>query len=210
MAGSSSNAGRVVPRPDFVSPQLAAAMSHPTRVRVMSILTARNASPREMAAEMDEPLNNVTYHVNQLRDLGCIELARTTPVRGGRVVEHFYRPCRRAYFDAGAWDSLTEKERCGVIAAILKMVSQDIATAMAAGTFFENGDAHASRSVMHLDPDGWLEVIELNERTVQGLFEIEERVSERTVDGEGPTINAKLDILQYRMPPRPAERGSAD
>jgi DNA-binding transcriptional ArsR family regulator len=210
VAGSSSNAERVAPRPDFVSPQLAAAMSHPTRVRVMSILTDRIASPRQMAAEMDEPLNNVTYHVNQLRELGCIELARSEPVRGGRVVEHFYRPCRRSYFDAAAWDSLTEKERYGVIAAILKMVSHDIATSMAAGTFFENGDAHASRSVMHLDPDGWQEVLELSERTVQELFEIEERVTERAVDGEGPTINAKLDILQYRMPPRPPERAPAD
>jgi DNA-binding transcriptional ArsR family regulator len=210
VAGSSSSAERVAPRPDFVSPQLAAAMSHPTRVRVMSILTDRIASPRQMAAEMEEPLNNVTYHVNQLRDLGCIELARTEPVRGGRVVEHFYRPCRRSYFNGDAWDSLTEKERYGVIAAILKMVSQDIATAMAAGTFFEEGDAHASRSVMHLDTDGWQEVVALTERTIEGLFEIEERVAERGVDGEGPTINAKLDILQYRMPPRPAERGSAD
>jgi DNA-binding transcriptional ArsR family regulator len=210
VAGSSSNAERVASRPDFVSPQLAAAMSHPTRVRVMSILTDRIASPRQMAAEMDEPLNNVTYHVNQLRDLGCIELARTAPVRGGRVVEHFYRPCRRSYFDAEAWDSLTEKERYGVIAAILKMVSKDIATAMAAGTFFEHGDAHASRSVMHLDTDGWQEVVELTERTIEGLFEIEERVAERGVDGEAPTINAKLDILQYRMPPRPPERGPAD
>lgn len=210
MAGSSSSAERVAPRPDFVSPQLAAAMSHPTRVRVMSILTDRIASPRQMAAEMDEPLNNVTYHVNQLRDLGCIELARTEPVRGGRVVEHFYRPCRRSYFNEDAWDSLTEKERYGVIAAILKMVSQDIATAMAAGTFFEDGDAHASRSVMHLDTDGWQEVVTLTERTIEGLFEIEERVAERGVDGEGPTINAKLDILQYRMPPRPREHGSAD
>jgi DNA-binding transcriptional ArsR family regulator len=210
VAGSSSSAERVAPRPDFVSPQLAAAMSHPTRVRVMSILTDRIASPRQMAAEMDEPLNNVTYHVNQLRDLGCIELARTEPVRGGRVVEHFYRPCRRSYFNEDAWDSLTEKERYGVIAAILKMVSQDIATAMAAGTFFEDGDAHASRSVMHLDTDGWQEVVTLTERTIEGLFEIEERVAERGVDGEGPTINAKLDILQYRMPPRPREHGSAD
>jgi DNA-binding transcriptional ArsR family regulator len=210
VAGRSSNADRVASRPDFVSPQLAAAMSHPTRVRVMSILTDRVASPRQMAAEMDEPLNNVTYHVNQLRELGCIELARTEPVRGGRVVEHFYRPCRRSYFDGAAWDSLTEKERYGVIAAILKMVSRDIATAMAAGTFFENGDAHASRSVMHLDTDGWQEVVALTERTIEELFEIEERVAARGVDGEAPTINAKLDILQYRMPPRPAERGPAD
>ncbi len=210
MAGRSTNADRVASRPDFVSPQLAAAMSHPTRVRVMSILTDRVASPRQMAAEMDEPLNNVTYHVNQLRELDCIELARTEPVRGGRVVEHFYRSCRRSYFDGDAWDALTEKERYGVVAAILKMVSQDIATAMAAGTFFQNGDAHASRSVLHLDADGWQEMIALTERANLEVFAIQERVAARGAEGTPATIDAKLDILQYRMSRRPDERGSAD
>lgn len=210
MEGRSTNVDRVASRPDFVSPQLAAAMSHPTRVRVMSILTGRVASPRQMAAEMDEPLNNVTYHVNQLRGLGCIELVRTEPVRGGRVVEHFYRSCRRSYFDEAAWDALTEKERYGVIAAILKMVSQDIATAMAAGTFFQNGDAHASRSVLHLDADGWQEVIELTERTNREVFAIQDRVARRGAEGQPATIDAKLDILQYRMPRRREERGAAD
>src|SRR5882672_1985500 len=57
---------------DFVSPQLAAALAHPTRVGVMSVLVEGPASPRQLAAAIDEPLNNVTYHVKQLRDLGCI------------------------------------------------------------------------------------------------------------------------------------------
>ena len=198
MAGRSTNTDRAAPRPDFVSPQLAAAMSHPTRVRVMSILTERAASPRQIAAEIDEPLNNVTYHVNQLRDLGCIELVRAEPVRGGRVVEHFYRSCRRAYFDEAAWDTLTEKERYGVIGAILKMISKDIATAMAAGTFFEDGDAHASRSVLHLDDEGWQEVIKVIERATDELFEVEERVAARGAEGE-----ADADPRQARHPPVP-------
>ena len=71
MERRSAKSERVASRPDFVNPRLAAAMSHPTRVRVMSILSERIASPREMAAEMGEPLNNVTYHVNQLRGLVC-------------------------------------------------------------------------------------------------------------------------------------------
>jgi DNA-binding transcriptional ArsR family regulator len=208
--GSSTKTERAPPNPEFVGPQLAAAMSHPTRVQVMSILTDRVASPRQMAAEMDEPLNNVTYHVNQLRELGCIELARTEPVRGGRVVEHFYRPCRRALFDEDAWEVLTEKERYGVNSAILKMISKDLATAVSAGTFFKNGDSHASRSVMHLDDAGWREVVDLTEATIRELFSIEERVTARAAEGTPATINAKLDILQYRMPPRPPERAPAD
>jgi DNA-binding transcriptional ArsR family regulator len=210
VAGRSNKVDRAAPHPDLVSPRLAAAMSHPTRVRVMSVLTERVASPREIATKIGEPLNNVTYHVNQLRDLGCIELVRAEPVRGGRVTEHFYRSCRRAYFDETAWDTLTETERYGVITAILKMISADIATAMTAGTFLQDGDAHASRSVLHLDDEGWGEVIKVIERATNDLFDVEERVATRAAEGKPTPIHAKLDILQYRMPPRPAEREPAD
>ncbi len=82
--------------PEFISPQLAAAMSHPTRVRAMCILYERTASPRQIAAEIDEALNNVTYHVNQLRELGCLELVRTEADRGGRVLERCDRSIQRA------------------------------------------------------------------------------------------------------------------
>lgn len=200
MEGRSVKVDQAAARPDFISPQLAAAMSHPTRVSAISILSERIASPRQIAAEIDEPLNNVTYHVNQLRDLGCIELVRTEPVRGGRVNEHFYRASRRVYFDDDSWAVLSEKERYGVIIAILKMISKDIATAMAAGTFLQNGDAHASRSLMPVDDEGWHEIIKVIERATNELFEVEERVAARGAEGKPATINAKLDILQYRLP----------
>jgi DNA-binding transcriptional ArsR family regulator len=198
--GRTAKAGRAAARPDFVSPQLAAAMSHPTRVSAISILSERIASPREIATEIDEPLNNVTYHVNQLRELGCIELVRTEPVRGGRVTEHFYRASRRLYFDDDAWEVLSEKERNGVILAILKMVSKDIATAMAAGTFLRDGDAHTTRSRMPVDDEGWHEITRVIERATNELFEVEARVASRGAEGKPATINAKIDILQYRLP----------
>jgi DNA-binding transcriptional ArsR family regulator len=210
VGGHSIKVDRAVPRPDFISPQLAAAMSHPTRVSAISILSERIASPREIAAEIDEPLNNVTYHVNQLRELGCIELVRAEPVRGGRVTEHFYRASRRAYFDDDAWEVLDEKERYGVILAIVKMISKDIAVAMAAGTFLKGGGAHASRSSMPVDEEGWGEINKVIERATNELFEVEERVAARGAEGKPATISAKLDILQYRMPRRPDQPDPAD
>jgi DNA-binding transcriptional ArsR family regulator len=183
---------------DFVSPQLAAAMSHPTRVHAMSILGEHPASPRQLAKAMDEPLNNVTYHVNQLRELGCIELDRTERRGGGRVLEHFYRTTRRAYFDEDAWEVLSAKERLGVIGAVLRMISKDIAAAMASGTFYAEDEKHVSRSPIAVDTEGWDEIGELLERTTDELFEIEERVGRRS---EQPSIHAKVEILQFRSPP---------
>jgi DNA-binding transcriptional ArsR family regulator len=189
------------PHVDFVSPQLAAAMSHPTRVHLMSLLGERTASPRQLAAEMEEPLNNVTYHVNQLRDLGCIELVRTERAHGGRVLERFYRTTQRAYFDDDAWEVLSEKERLGVVGAILKMISKDVATAMASGSFYAEDNKHISRSPMEVDRDGWREISELLNRTTKELFDIEERVADRRDGGEPTPIHAKVEILQFRSPP---------
>jgi DNA-binding transcriptional ArsR family regulator len=186
---------------DFVSPQLAAAMSHPTRVHAMSILLERTASPRQVADTIEEPLNNVTYHLNQLRELGCIELVRTERVHGGRVLERFYRATRRVYFDEDAWEVLDEKARLDLVSVALRMVSRDITAAMAAGTFFGEDNAHISRSPMVVDDEGWREITDVIARATQELFDVEARVAERSADADPPDINAKVEMLQFRSPP---------
>lgn len=191
-----------MPKVDFVSPQLAAALAHPTRVGVMSVLIEGPASPRQMAEAIDEPLNNVTYHVKQLRDLGCIELDRVERRAGGRVLERFYRATQRAYFDDDAWEVLNEQERLGVLWSIVRMMSKDITDAMTAGTFFgEDYDIHLTRSPMTVDEEGWEEVAALLNRSTKELFEITERVEERHAEGgPEPTIYTKVQMLQFRSP----------
>jgi DNA-binding transcriptional ArsR family regulator len=187
-------------RADFVSPLLAAALSHPTRVGVISVLVEGPASARQLAEALEEPLNNVTYHVKQLRELGVIELDRTEPRAGGRVIERFYRATQRAYFDEDAWEVLGESERLGVLWSIIRLISKDIATAMAAGTFFDGYDANLSRSPMTVDREGWDEITDLVGRMTKELFEIEERATERCADGPPPDIHAKVEMLHFRSP----------
>lgn len=186
--------------PDFISPQLAAAMSHPTRVHTMSVLLERTASPRQVAEEIGERLNNVTYHINQLLKLDCVELVRTERVRGGRVVEHFYRATQRLYFDEAAWQALSEKERLDLSAVTLRIISQDISTAMAAGTMFRDGGAHLCRTSMVVDADGWREITDLLERTSEELFAIEARVGERASSEAPADIHTRIHTLQFHAP----------
>lgn len=204
MGTTPTNDDRAAAIPDFVSPRLAAAMSHPTRVHAMNLLLERTASPRQVAGAIDEPLNNVTYHLNQLRKLGCIELVRTERAHGGRVVEHFYRATQRVYFDEEAWEALDEKQRLGVIGVILRIMSQDIAAAMASGTFFAGDGANVSRVPMVVDAEGWEEIAAVIQRATAELFEVEARVAERGAAAAG--IHAKVEMLQFRSPP-PASAG---
>ncbi|HVV90094.1 MAG TPA: hypothetical protein VHB53_06330 [Solirubrobacterales bacterium] len=194
---------------DFLSPQLAAAMSHPTRVHAMSILLERTASPRQVADEIGEPLNNVTYHIKQLRKLGCVELVRTERVHGGRVIERFYRATRRLYFDGAAWDALDAKERLDLVGVTLRMISEDITLAMATGTIFEGDDAHLSRSPMVVDAEGWREISAVIERATGELFEVEARVAERTAGGSRADIHTKVEMLHFRSPPPEDEEPEA-
>lgn len=195
-------AGAPTQKVDFISPQLAAALAHPTRVGVMSVLVEGPASPRQMAEAIDEPLNNVTYHVKQLCDLDCIELDRVERRGGGRVLERFYRASQRAYFDDDAWEVLDNGERLNVLWSILRLMSKDISSAMTAGTFFgEDYDIHATRSPMTVDKEGWKEVAELINETTKALFEIERKVEKRHGEGgEEPGIHTKVQILQFRSP----------
>ena len=192
-------------RPDFISPQLAAAMSHPTRVHAMSVLLERSASPRQVAEEIGERLNNVTYHINQLLKLGCIELVRTERVRGGRVMEHFYRATKRLYFDEDAWDALSERERLDLVGVSLRIISQDITEAMAAGTFFAENEAHLCRLPMIVDAEGWQEITEVITQATDALLEVEERVASRTSEERPADIHAKVELMQFCSPP--FERG---
>jgi DNA-binding transcriptional ArsR family regulator len=200
-AAASHSAPEGTPRVDFVSPQLAAALAHPTRVGVMSVLVEGPASPRQLAEAIDEPLNNVTYHVKQLRDLGCIELDRTEQRAGGRVIERFYRASQRAYFDDDAWEVLNASERLGLTWSILRLISKDISTAMTQGTFFDDYNANLTRSPLTVDAEGWDEITDLVSRATREMFEIEERVTERSEDtGVKPTIHAKMQMLHFRSP----------
>lgn len=194
--------------PEFLSPRLAAAMSHPTRVHAMIILRERVASPRQIAAEIGERLSNVTYHLNQLRQLGCIELVRTERVRGGRVLERFYRATRRLYFDEAAWLALSEKERLDLVGVALRMIAGDITGAMEAGTIFDDDGSHLSRNAMLVDAEGWREVTGVIERATAELIEIEASVAERVADGAQAEIHTKVELLQFRAPPSSA--GTAD
>lgn len=189
------------PLPALVDPKLATAMSHPTRVHAMKVLFERSASPKEIAAELNQPVNNVTYHVNQLLELGCVELVEVVPAHGGRVVEHFYRATRRAYFDSAAWDQFGDKEKMDVTAAIMRLISEDIADAMSKGTFCDPDDNHLSRSPMVVDQEGWDEVNSLLDGVLEKLLAIQENCVNRRRSNDDEDLHIKVEIIHFRSPP---------
>lgn len=183
----------------LVTPVLASAISHPTRLRTLRVLTEREATPKEIAEEIGEPLNNVAYHIKVLKRLECIELVRVNQTQGGRVAEHVYKGTRRPYWSEDDLEALSESEKLDVIAGVMQHVSDDIATAMASGTFYAHDDNHLSRTPMVVDNEGWREVISLLKDTMDELIEIQARVNQRDADPAEAKLT-KVAILQFESP----------
>jgi DNA-binding transcriptional ArsR family regulator len=66
------------------------ALRHPLRRQILRAMADGEAvSPRELAAAVEKPLSNVSYHVRVLASCSAVTLAETKPAHGS--VQHFYR-----------------------------------------------------------------------------------------------------------------------
>jgi DNA-binding transcriptional ArsR family regulator len=183
-------------RLDSPESEIARVMSHPLRPRILEILTVRGeASPNEIAAELNVPLGTLSYHTRLLRDGGWIELVREVPRRG--AVEHFYRAVVRPYVDDARWQSLPVGLRRRLASMTVGEVLQSAAAAAESGGFDEPG-AHVDRVPLELDEQGWEELSEVLSRLIEEAGRIQERSNERRASRAPHALPpSSLAILHY-------------
>jgi DNA-binding transcriptional ArsR family regulator len=167
-------------RGQVIDERVLKALGHPLRMRLLAMLDERVASPKELADELGEPLGNVAYHVRTLLDLGCVELVRTTPRRG--AVEHHYRALVPPVPNASEWGRIPASLRGTVAGSVVGRVWRDLRAAVRKRGFSPD-DAHASRTTLVLDGQGWKDLRaalqELNERAAAIEGESRKRLGER-------------------------------
>ena len=73
--------------------RLARALAHPVRARVLAILGAEIASPKQLAHDLGVSLGVVAYHVRVLASLNLIRLVEVNQRRGS--LEHHYTAVTR-------------------------------------------------------------------------------------------------------------------
>jgi DNA-binding transcriptional ArsR family regulator len=186
--------------PEGITQQLAKALAHPLRVRILSSLQKGISSPNQLAQELGEPLGNVSYHVKTLLEYDCVELVKTEPRRG--AVEHFYRATERAFFSDADWAKIPASARKGISGVILETIGQDATGAMTAGTIDARTDSHISHSPMLLDEKGWTELNALLMDTLNRANEIQEEAATRLADDKAEGISTSLSILHFETPPK--------
>jgi DNA-binding transcriptional ArsR family regulator len=183
---------------DLMDPRIAKALSHPMRARILVILNERVASPNEIAEMIDERLPNVSYHVRALLDLECIELVDTAQRRG--AIEHYYRAVVRPFFTDRDWKRIPRSGRQAISDTALKVIWEDVAEAVKAGTFDARPDRYLTHSPMVLDEQGWAEVNRVLTKAIADIDRIEAQSAGRLRKSDEPGAPARVVLMQFESP----------
>lgn len=193
------------PAPLDEATRAAKAFSHPLRGVILDRLNDRVASPVELAKELDTPLGNVSYHVQVLLELDCIELVETVPRRG--AVEHRYRATRRSLIDDATWSRLPASVRRSFIGEWFRKSSEDLAPAIE-GHGFDRADCHASFTRLVLDEQAWSELSRELIRVFERATDLQAEAVGRLQAGStgGAEVDTRLVMAQYEGPVEKPEK----
>ena len=183
--------------PEGITQQVAKALAHPLRVKILSSLHTGISSPNQLAQELDEPLGNVSYHVKTLLEYDCVELVKTEPRRG--AVEHFYRATDRAFLSDSDWAKIPASARKGISGSILESIGQSATDALAEGTIASRKDSHLSDTPLVLDDKGWKDLNKVLAGAVKQASEIQKEAAKR-LDDDSEGISTKLAIMHFEVP----------
>lgn len=184
--------------PEGITQQIAKALAHPLRVRILSSLHKGISSPNQLAQELGEPLGNVSYHVKTLLEYDCVELVKTEPRRG--AVEHFYRATDRAFLSDSDWAKIPASARKGISGVLLESIGQAATEAMAAGTIEARSDSHLTENSLRLDKKGWNDLNKVLAEAVKKAGEIQKEAGKRLKEKDADPISTKLAVMHFEVP----------
>ncbi len=171
---------------------VARALSHRLRQRLVLIYGERPTSPSAVAERLGEPLGNVAYHTKKLVEQGCLELVGTAAGRGG--VSHTYRATLLHEVEDDTWSELPPALRRSLGGGVVSELGSDVKYAAAAGGL-EAEDVHLSRLILELDERGRNELSVMLREAVARVDAISAASARRTSD----THRSVLAILHFRI-----------
>jgi DNA-binding transcriptional ArsR family regulator len=172
--------------------------AHPVRVQALCVLSERTASPKEVSIEIREQIATVSHHIKELEKMEMVELVDTRARRG--AVEHFYRATKRPHLNSEEWEKLSVEERTPLSAWVLQLIMGDSAKALSCGSFDARADRHLSRASVVVDEEGWDELKQLHDETLQTQLEIQGASANRMAESKEDGFNVSASIICIETP----------
>jgi DNA-binding transcriptional ArsR family regulator len=188
------------------SPQevLVKALNHPVRVKALTILSDRIASPKEISEETEVGLSNVSYHVRVLEELGLIEIVEEESVRGS--VAHFYKALERPLIHNPDWEKLDPKVKNAFSGYVIDTLMSDAARSLEAGVFDRRDDRHLTRTPLILDERGWRKVTAIQIKALDGILKEQAAAAARLNGSKKEGINVIAGMLCFEALPGSVEK----
>lgn len=193
------------------------ALKHPIRVRILEALCEGDLSPIQFVrrglmppgfdSERDEKneLSLAAYHFKRLHEADCVVLVKRIPRRGAS--EKIYRSKMLALHTYEDFQVLSLEERRKISLSTLQMLVARAEGAIYQGTFDKRPDRHLSWVPMELDLQGWEELRDLQDETLERAQGIKAaaiaRKHHRGEDEKEETFPATFGALAFESPAVP-------
>lgn len=192
------NARRRRPNADWrrvIDESLAKALGDSLRQQILWILNERSASPSEIAVELGETMNRVTYHLKVLKEAGCVEQIEER-IRGNNI-QRFYKATSRAFLDDTDWPRVPDTLKEGLRATLLQNILHDVVESVKEGTYDLYERSHMSWTPMLLDDQGRSEMADLLEKTLEEAIDIQGQTQERLESNGELGMSYTVSMMGY-------------
>jgi DNA-binding transcriptional ArsR family regulator len=178
------------------------AMSHDTRAKALRILTERTASPAEIAREIGEKVENVSYHVKKMAEWGVVKPVGERKAPGAGAIQHFYRATVWHQVDADEWEELNAALAGDFLGDIGQKMLGDIVESLDAGLLGKDRHFHLTRTRLVFDEEGREEALEIAERARKDILQARDRAKQRIAEsGKGGIPYSSIQGL-FEVPRR--------
>lgn len=155
-----------------IEERVAYAVSHKTRIHLLTILNEGTHNPDEIAATVGESRGNVAHHIRELLDAGCIELAKSTRGKYGST-QHYYRAVEQPLLTDDEFAGMDPEDRQAVIGLTIQCYMAEVMWSFWARKMSSDPRFFLTWGWLNLDDQGKDEVADELRRTWERVQQIE-------------------------------------
>ena len=172
--------GRAGQRKKSIEEVVSYAVGHRIRVHILIVLNEGTFSAGQIAAIIEEPLNNVSNHIRELLDAGSIELAETKRVRN--TLQHYYRAVEIPHYSDEEVAAMTPEQRQVTAGLAIQSMVAEVMAGLWAGKMTNDPRLWLAWDWFNVDAQGRKEIADEQARSWERIRDIEIEATNRRVE----------------------------